>query len=109
MRWPGNPPAWLTFWKMRPDIRPIAGRAPSSASAGLRQMSWQRFGALPAWAGKGKAIYHLVSWRVESEKEFPAPLLAWARESMSLWLKPPADVAEVRRLQKGDAGEAWAK
>ena len=73
------------------------------------QMSWQRFGALPAWAGKGKAIYHLVSWRDASEKEFPAPLLAWARESMSLWLKPPADVAEVRRLQKGDAGEAWAK
>lgn len=73
------------------------------------QMSWQRFGALPAWAGKGKAIYHMVSWRVDRESDFPAPLLAWAKADMSMWLKPPADVAEVRRLQKGEAGEAWAK
>lgn len=73
------------------------------------QMSWQRFGALPAWAGGGKAIYHLVSWRVESEAEFPARTLEWARTSMPMWLKPPADVAEVRRLQQDAAGEGWAK
>lgn len=73
------------------------------------QMSWQRFGSLPPWAGTGKAIYHLVSWRVEREDEFPASILAWARASMPMWLKPPADMAEVRRLQKGEAGEGWAK
>ncbi|MDE2618677.1 MAG: hypothetical protein KGL54_00815 [Sphingomonadales bacterium] len=73
------------------------------------QMSWQRFGSLPPWAGTGKAIYHLVSWRVEREDEFPPALLAWARAAMPLWLKPPADVAEVRRLQRGEGGEAWAK
>ena len=33
------------------------------------QMSWQRFGSVPPWAGQGKAIYHLLSWRVEREDE----------------------------------------
>ena len=39
------------------------------------QMSWQRYGALPAWAGGEQAIYHLLSHRVESQDEFPAELL----------------------------------
>lgn len=73
------------------------------------QMSWQRFGSLPPWAGEGKAIYHLLSWRVERLEDFPAPLLDWARSEMPMWLRPPADLAEVRRLQRGDAGEAWAR
>ena len=73
------------------------------------QMSWQRYGGLPSWAGTGKAIYHLVSWRVESEAEFPPRILEWARTSMPMWLKPPADIAEVRRLQQDAAGEGWAK
>ena len=73
------------------------------------QMSWQRYGALPPWAGKGKAIYHLLSWRVESESEFPAKLLAWAKAEMPMWLTPPADMDDVRALQQGKAGEGWAK
>lgn len=73
------------------------------------QMSWQRFGSLPPWAGKGKAIYHLVSWRVDRLKDFPAPLLAWARADMPMWLQPPADLAEIRRLQRDGVSEAWAK
>lgn len=65
------------------------------------QMSWQRFGDLPAWAGDGKAIYHLRSWRVESLAEFPPALLAWAEAKRPGWLKPPADLAEIRALQQG--------
>ena len=72
-------------------------------------MSWQRYGALPAWAGDGKAIYHLLSWRVESLDEFPPALLAWAKAEKPQWLKPPASLEEVRALQRGEAGEAWAK
>ena len=64
---------------------------------------------MPPWAGQGKAIYHLLSWRVEREDEFPAQILAWAKAAMPMWLKPPADIDEVRRLQRGEAGEAWAK
>ncbi|WP_416908048.1 MAG: hypothetical protein ACMVO5_00070 [Polymorphobacter sp.] len=73
------------------------------------QMSWQRYGALPAFAGGGQAIYHLLSWRVESLDEFPPKLLEWARANKPMWLKPPADLDEVRALQAGTAGEAWAK
>jgi hypothetical protein len=73
------------------------------------QMSWQRYGALPPFAGGGQAIYHLLSWRVESLDEFPPKLLAWARENKPLWLKPPADMAEIKALQNGTAGEGWAQ
>ncbi len=73
------------------------------------QMSWQRYGALPAWAGDGQAIYHLLSWRVESPDEFPTALLEWAKAERPQWLKPPADVAEVRGLQQGAEGTAWAR
>lgn len=73
------------------------------------QMSWQRFGALPSFAGDGKAIYHLLSWRVESEEEFPPALLKWAKAEKPMWLKPPANIEEVRQLQSGKAGEDWAR
>jgi hypothetical protein len=75
------------------------------------QMSWQRYGALPVWAGTGKAIYQLLSWRVESEEEFPPALLNWAKTEMPKWLKPPTDIAEVRALQQqgGKGGTDWAK
>lgn len=74
------------------------------------QMSWQRYGALPAWAGTGKAIYHLLSWRVESQEEFPPELLKWAKSEMPKWLKPPANMEEVRALQQGETGGTdWAK
>jgi len=36
-------------------------------------------------------------------------LLAWAKATKPMWLKPPADLAEVRALQSGEAGEGWAK
>lgn len=72
-------------------------------------MSWQRYGALPAWAGGGQAIYHLLSWRVESEEEFPPDLLAWAKAEMPYWLNPPADIEEIRALQQGKEGTPWAK
>jgi hypothetical protein len=73
------------------------------------QMSWQRYGALPPFAGDGKAIYHLLSWRIESEDEFPPALLAWAKAEKPQWLNPPADLAEVRALQSGGEGTGWAK
>ena len=73
------------------------------------QMSWQRYGAVPPFAGEGKAIYHLLSWRVESQEEFPDQLLAWAKENKPEWLTPPQSVEEVRKLQSGEAGVGWAR
>lgn len=73
------------------------------------QMSWQRYGGLPPWAGSGKAIYHLRSWRVEHQNEFPPQLLEWAKAEKPMWLKPPASMDEIRALQQGAAAEGWAK
>jgi hypothetical protein len=73
------------------------------------RMAWQRYGAAPAFLGGGQAIYHLLSWRVDSTAAFPPKLLAWAQREKPQWLKPPASVDEVRALQKGEAGEDWAK
>ncbi|MDJ0710773.1 MAG: DUF1838 family protein [Woeseiaceae bacterium] len=73
------------------------------------QMSWQRYGDLPPWAGSGKAIYHLLSYRVESHDEFPTLLLEWAKQEKPMWLKPPADLEEIRALQRGEDGASWGR
>jgi len=73
------------------------------------QMSWQRYGGLPSWAGDGKAIYHLLSWRVDSHDEFPPYLLEWAQSEMPRWLSPPEGLKEIRTLQNEPAGQGWAK
>ncbi len=73
---------------------------PEGAVEEPHQMSWQRYGALPPWAGGEAAIMHLHSWRVESQEEFPPELLAWAKKEKPMWLKPPADMREIRRLQQ---------
>lgn len=68
------------------------------------QMSWQRYGQLPSWAGGGPAIIHLHSWRVESHDEFPPKLLEWAKTDKPYWLNPPKDIAEIRAIQEGTSG-----
>lgn len=73
------------------------------------QMSWQRYGSLPPWAGSGKAIYHLRSWRVEQEEEFPPKLLEWAKAVKPLWLRPPANLEEIRALQQGAEVTGWGQ
>ena len=66
------------------------------------QMTWQRYGALPAWAGGEQAIYHLLTHRVESQDEFPPALLDWAQQNKPQWLSPPADLDEIESIQSGD-------
>ena len=80
---------------------------PEGAVDEPHQMSWQRYGELPAWAGNQQVIYHLLSWRVESREEFPPELLAWAEENMPMWLQPPASVEEVRALQQGQMPQGF--
>jgi hypothetical protein len=73
------------------------------------QMAWQRYGALPPFAGKGQAIYHLLSWRVDSNDELPEKLRQWAAREKPMWLDPPRDLDEIRALQRGEAMEGWAR
>jgi hypothetical protein len=84
----------------------------AGTTAEPHQMAWQRYGAPPPFAEGApgrKAIYHLLSWRVESTAEFPPALLAWAKAKMPGWLVPPADMAEVRALQAGQPMAGWAQ
>jgi len=82
---------------------------PSDSVDEPHQMSWQRFGDLPPWAGQGKAIYHLLSHRVETTEAFSPTLLEWAKAEQPQWLKPPANIEEIRALQTGEAGAGWGE
>ncbi|MFN4039152.1 MAG: DUF1838 family protein [Erythrobacter sp.] len=73
------------------------------------QMAWQRYGALPPFAGKGQAIYHLLSWRVDSNAKLPPKLREWAEREKPMWLNPPRDLDEIRALQQGKAMQGWAR
>ncbi len=81
--------------------------SPEGSVAEPHQMSWQRYGALPAWAGGEQAIYHLLSHRVESQDEFPEQLLSWAQENKPQWLTPPTDLDEIKAIQAGDEASGF--
>ena len=70
-------------------------------SAGLKhpnQISWLRFGDLPA--GLGKGVMHMLSWRVDRYEDLPESMRRYLETEAPLWLKPPADIEEIRRLQQ---------
>lgn len=82
--------------------------ASRSEPPGRAPLSWLRTGAAPAWAGGGPSIMHLVSWRVDRWEEVPEGMRRRVEARYPLWRQPPADLAEVRRLQAGGvAGAAW--
>lgn len=62
------------------------------------QISWLRFGDLPA--GLGKGVMHMVTWRVDRYADLPASIREYLESDARLWLEPPKDIAEVRRLQQ---------
>lgn len=62
-------------------------------------LSWARYGALPPWAGGGPAIIHMVSWRLDRFEDVPAAFRQYIEREAPLWRAPPADLADIRRLQ----------
>lgn len=62
------------------------------------QISWLRFGDLPA--GLGRGVMHMVSWRVDRYADLPASIRSYLETEAKLWLEPPKDIAEIRRLQQ---------
>lgn len=73
------------------------------AIAEPHQLSWIRYGDLPAWAAgeseTGKAVYHLITWRVEDFRDLPDKLQGYIQQNHPLWMQPPASIDEVRMLQ----------
>lgn len=61
------------------------------------QISWLRFGDLPA--GLGKGVMHMVSWRVDRYADLPESIRRYLEDDAPLWRQPPKDLAEIRALQ----------
>ena len=72
---------------------------PEGTKGERHQLSWARYGDLPAWAGKGKCIMHMVSWRVEEYEDVPERFRTYIEADAPLWKAPPKDLADIRRLQ----------
>jgi hypothetical protein len=65
------------------------------------QLSWARYGPAPAFMGGGPSIMRLTTWRVERYADIPAPLRAYVEANLPDWKAPPANLADIRRLQQG--------
>ena len=68
--------------------------------AAKHQLIWNRFGDLPAFIGKGKAIIQMVGWRVDRFEDLPASIREYIKAEAPLWMAPPKDLNEIRELQK---------
>jgi hypothetical protein len=68
-------------------------------------LSWARYGALPPWAGGGPAIIHMVTWRLDRFEEVPEDFRRYIETEAPLWRAPPADLADIRRLQAAASKE----
>lgn len=77
---------------------------PDGAPGERHQLSWARYGDLPRWAGPGKAIMHMVSWRLERYEDVPEGFRAYIEKDAPLWKAPPKDLADIRRLQGATSG-----
>lgn len=75
---------------------------PEGAVEETHQLSWARVGRLAPWAGGGEAVMHLITWRIDEYEQLPESMRAHVEAEAPLWMAPPADLAEVRRLQEGN-------
>jgi hypothetical protein len=65
------------------------------------QLTWNRYGDLPPFAGSGKGVIQLVCYRVDTFDELPDTLKKHIREKAPLWQNPPQSLAEIAQLQAG--------
>jgi hypothetical protein len=66
------------------------------------QLFWNRFGDLPPFAGAGKSIIQLVSYRVDDFEKLSEPLKKYIQEQAPLWLDAPKNEAEIKKIQEGN-------
>lgn len=64
------------------------------------QLTWNRFGDLPPAFGGGKSVFQLVSYRIDKYADLPQTMRDYLETEGRLWMKPPADLNEIRELQK---------
>jgi hypothetical protein len=62
--------------------------------------SWVRYGDLPTFAGKGKSIMQMVTWRVDDYAKLPESIRRYLEASAPMWMAPPESISDIRRLQQ---------
>lgn len=67
------------------------------ADPATHRLSWLRYGDIP---GVGKTVMHLVAWRVERYADLPESMRQYLELHARLWMKPPANIEEIRSLQR---------
>ena len=66
------------------------------------QLMWWRYGDLAAHYGQTKGTIQLVSYRIDSFADIPDPLRSYIEQEAPLWTRPPQDMAEIAKLQRGE-------
>jgi hypothetical protein len=68
--------------------------------AAAHQLIWNRYGDLPAFIGKGKAMIQMVGWRCDRFEDLPSSMREYIKAEAQMWMAPPKDLNEIRELQK---------
>ncbi|MBL7809824.1 MAG: DUF1838 family protein [Saprospiraceae bacterium] len=64
------------------------------------QLTWWRYGEIPAFLGGGRSVMQLVCHRVSDISELPDPIRAYIENKATMWKLPPRNMQEVDVLQK---------
>ncbi len=64
------------------------------------QLTWWRYGEIPAFLGGGRSVMQLVCYRVNDFADLPDPLRAYIENKAPMWKLPPRNMQEVDVLQK---------
>ncbi|WP_448582558.1 hypothetical protein [Thermaurantiacus sp.] len=64
-------------------------------------LSWLRTGEGPPALGGGPVVLHLITRRHERFTDMPERMRRYVETQAPLWRQPPADLAEIRKLQAG--------
>jgi len=63
------------------------------------QLSWLRYSKYGEFSA-APSVWHMVSWRVDRFVDLPQSMQDLVNDDAELWRVPPADMAEIRRLQE---------
>ncbi|MEM7730251.1 MAG: hypothetical protein AAF311_13430 [Pseudomonadota bacterium] len=75
---------------------------PEEDDDGPAIITFMRYGPLPGFAKTDQAemgAMHMQTWRIEDYEDVPASLRDYVEAEAPLWAAPPADLADIRRLQ----------
>lgn len=65
-------------------------------------ITFMRYGPLPKWAQKDgitMGAMHMTTWRISDYKDVPESLRTYVEAEAPLWIEPPKDIDDIRRLQ----------